>query len=108
MNSIEREQILERFRAHAARFERVARSKRPDGPDTAIAKPPAKAAGKPSLRELEVLQLVADGLTNDEIAARLIVSLETVKTHVRNTLAKLKANSRAHAVGIGLRAGLLR
>lgn len=58
-------------------------------------------------RELEVLQLVADGLENREIAARLFLSVETVKTHVRHVFAALNARSRAHAVAIGFRTGLL-
>ena len=58
-------------------------------------------------RELEVLQLVADGLENREIAARLYLSVETVKTHIRHVFSALGARSRAHAVAIGFRTGLL-
>jgi DNA-binding CsgD family transcriptional regulator len=58
-------------------------------------------------RELEVLALLADGLSNPEIARRLFVSLETVKHHVRAILAKLGARTRAHAVAEGYRRGLL-
>ena len=59
-------------------------------------------------RELEVLQLVADGLENREIAARLFLSVETIKTHVRHVFEALNARSRAHAVAIAFRTGLLR
>jgi DNA-binding NarL/FixJ family response regulator len=59
-------------------------------------------------RELEVLELIAGGLSNKEIAIRLCLSTETVKSHVRVLLPKLGANSRAHAVAIALRQGLLR
>ena len=59
-------------------------------------------------RELEVLQLIADGLSNKEIAIRLCLSTETVKSHVGALLSKLDTNSRAHAVAIALRQGLLR
>jgi len=59
-------------------------------------------------RELEVLQLIADGLSNKEIAIRLCLSAETVKSHVCALFSKLGANSRAHAVAIALRQGLLR
>jgi LuxR family maltose regulon positive regulatory protein len=57
-----------------------------------------------SERELEVLQLVADGLTNREIAARLFLSLNTVKVHNRNIYGKLGVNNRIQAVA---RAGAL-
>ena len=59
-------------------------------------------------RELEVLELVAAGLENREIAARLYLSVETVKTHIRHVFGALGARSRAHAVAIGFRTGLLR
>jgi two-component system, NarL family, response regulator len=59
-------------------------------------------------REIEILELIADGLSNKQIAIRLCVSTETVKSHVRSVLSKLDTNSRAHAVAIALRQGLLR
>jgi DNA-binding NarL/FixJ family response regulator len=61
-----------------------------------------------SPREREVLELLAEGLSNRQISDRLVVSLETIKTHVRNILAKLGAESRAQAVATGLRDGLIR
>jgi NarL family two-component system response regulator YdfI len=57
---------------------------------------------------MEVLQLIADGLTTKRIAARLCLSVETVKSHLGVIYAKLGANSRAQAVAIGFRQGLLR
>ena len=51
-----------------------------------------------SERELEVLQLIADGLTNPEIATRLFLSLNTVKVHTRNIYGKLDAHNRTRAV----------
>jgi DNA-binding CsgD family transcriptional regulator len=62
---------------------------------------------KPSLtdREREVLGLVAGGLTGGEIAQQLVVSPETIKSHVQNAMTKLGAHTRAHAVAISLRDG---
>jgi LuxR family maltose regulon positive regulatory protein len=50
-----------------------------------------------SEREIEVLQLIAEGLTNPEIAARLYLSLNTVKVHTRNIYGKLGVNNRTQA-----------
>ena len=58
-------------------------------------------------REIEVLKLVAQGLGNKEIAARLSLSENTVKTHVRHILSKLNARSRAEAAAYAVRAGLV-
>ena len=58
-------------------------------------------------REREILELVAEGANNRVIAARLAISRHTVKFHVASILAKLGAGSRAEAVALALRAGLL-
>jgi DNA-binding NarL/FixJ family response regulator len=58
-----------------------------------------------SPREREVLDLLAQGLTGERIAARLFLSPETVRTHVRNAMEKLEANTRVHAIAIALRQG---
>ncbi|MFG2748733.1 response regulator [Streptomyces xanthophaeus] len=58
-------------------------------------------------REEEVLQLMATGLSNPDIAQSLVVSLETVKTHVGNVLTKLGAQNRTHAVVIAYESGLV-
>jgi DNA-binding NarL/FixJ family response regulator len=58
-------------------------------------------------REIEVLRLIAGGNANKEIAARLSLTEETVKGHVKNILAKLDANDRTHAVTIGLKRGII-
>ena len=58
-------------------------------------------------REREVIQLMAQGLPNKNIAARLSISLHTVKFHVASILAKLNANSRTEAVTQGARRGLV-
>jgi DNA-binding NarL/FixJ family response regulator len=58
-------------------------------------------------REVDVLRWVAGGNANKEIAAQLSLTEETVKTHIRNILAKLGANDRTHAVSIGLKRGII-
>ena len=58
-------------------------------------------------RELEVLQLIAEGLTNQEIANRLFLALNTVKAHTRNIYSKLGVNSRIQAVARARDLGLL-
>lgn len=58
-------------------------------------------------REAETLRLVATGLSNAEIAGRLFVSLETVKTHVGNVLAKLSARDRTQAVIAAYESGFI-
>lgn len=72
--------------------------------------PAASPGSAPALseRELQVLQLVADGLSNPEIAGRLHIGEATVKTHLGKVFAKLEVNSRVRAVTRGLDLGLLR
>jgi DNA-binding NarL/FixJ family response regulator len=58
-------------------------------------------------REIEVLRLVGGGNANKEIAARLSLTEDTVKGHVKHILAKLGANDRTHALTIALKRGIL-
>jgi DNA-binding NarL/FixJ family response regulator len=60
-----------------------------------------------SSREIAVLQLIAAGNANKEIAGQLSIAEETVKSHVTSILAKLGANDRTHAVTIALKRGIL-
>jgi DNA-binding NarL/FixJ family response regulator len=73
------------------------------------APPGAPPAGFEELtpRELEVLTLVARGLSNGEIADELVISRATVKTHVKRILSKLRARDRVHAVLLAYEAGLV-
>lgn len=71
----------------------------PSGPTTV---PPADLTP----RETEVLALIADGLTNRDIAARLFVSESTVKTHINNLFAKAQLRDRAHAVRYAFDTGI--
>jgi PAS domain S-box-containing protein len=65
----------------------------------------APEGGELTPREREVLRMVAMGMTGQDIAAALVVSPETVSTHVRNIREKLGARSRAHALALALRRG---
>src|SRR5688572_25731490 len=56
-------------------------------------------------REREIMQLLAEGMTGEEIADRLVLSAETIKTHVRNAMVKLEARNRVHAIALALRGG---
>ena len=69
----------------------------------------AENMGEESLtdRELQVLQLIREGNRNKQIADRLSIAEATVNFHIKNLVAKLGANDRAHAVSIAIRRGLL-
>jgi DNA-binding NarL/FixJ family response regulator len=60
-----------------------------------------------SAREMEVLNVVAEGQSNKGIARALGIAEETVKTHMGNVLSKLKAHDRTHAVLIGMKRGMI-
>ena len=110
VDAAERKEILNRYRDHSRRFEAAAarRSTSRHGSVIPFAPQVTREVGQdPTAREIEVLQLVADGLVNREIGQRLFLSEETVKSHVRHLLAKLQARSRAHAVAVGFRRGLI-
>jgi DNA-binding NarL/FixJ family response regulator len=78
------------------------------GPSPHLGAEPATRPVQPlSPRELEILGLLAAGLGNKQVAARLGISEHTVKTHVTSILEKLDAYTRAEAVAIGARLGLI-
>ena len=108
MDAAERKEILSRYVNHSRRFDEVA-AKRGQGSAEVIpfAAPLRELEQEPTAREIEVLQLISEGLVNREIGHRLFLSEETVKSHVRHLLAKLQARSRAHAVAVGFRRGLI-
>ena len=106
----QREQVLARYLVHSDRFDADARRRSGTGREVVSTLEIAPSFEQvevleqdPTGREVEVLQLISDGLVNREIGERLFVSEETVKSHVRHLLAKLFARSRAHAVAVGFR-----
>ncbi|WP_205705357.1 AAA family ATPase [Kineococcus indalonis] len=82
----------------AAALEDLARRVRAD---------PAAPAGPLTAREAQVLELLAEGLTNRQVGQRLFLAEKTASVHVSRILAKLGASSRAEAVSIALRSGML-
>ena len=108
MDAAERKEILSRYVDHSRRFDAVAKRRGNQGAEVIpFAGPLQELEQEPTAREIEVLQLISDGLVNREIGNRLFLSEETVKSHVRHILAKLQARSRAHAVAVGYRRGLI-
>jgi LuxR family maltose regulon positive regulatory protein len=86
--------------AASSRLERSSQSTRPDQSQGGLIEPLSE-------RELEVLRLIAQGLTNREIAARLFLSLNTIKVHTRNIYGKLGVNNRTQSVARARKLGLL-
>ena len=58
-------------------------------------------------RERQILELIGEGLTNGAIAKRLFISVNTVRNHVQNILAKLDAHSKLEALSVAIRDGLI-
>jgi DNA-binding NarL/FixJ family response regulator len=109
VDAAERREILSRYVDHQRRFEAAAarRAGTRGGQVIPFQAPLQELEQEPTNREIEVLQLISEGLVNREIGQRLFLSEETVKSHVRHLLAKLQARSRAHAVAVGFRRGLI-
>jgi two-component system, NarL family, response regulator LiaR len=74
---------------------------------TSAPSPAQKSKFALSQRELEVLQLIVDGMSNQEIADRLVLSSETIKTHIRHIMEKLTVSDRTQAAVKALREGLI-
>jgi two-component system response regulator DegU len=72
---------------------------------SSLGKPLETVIAPLSLRETQILNYIAEGNTNKEIASKLEISEQTVKSHVSAILRKLNANDRAHAVALAMRQG---
>jgi DNA-binding NarL/FixJ family response regulator len=108
VDAAERKKILSRYIDHSRRFDAAAARRAGSNAEIIpFSAPLRELEQEPTQREIEVLQLISEGLVNREIGKRLFLSEETVKSHVRHLLAKLQARSRAHAVAVGFRRGLL-
>jgi LuxR family maltose regulon positive regulatory protein len=81
--------------------------RRMTAPSSVVGRPSSALVEPLSERELEVLQLIAEGLTNREIAARLFLALNTIKSHTRNIYGKLGVSSRTQAVARAKTLGIL-
>jgi DNA-binding NarL/FixJ family response regulator len=73
----------------------------------ALAAPTAEKAPTLTQREREVLRLLADGHSNEEVGKRLFIAPDTVRTHVRKAMRKLEADTRTQAVATALRQSLI-
>ena len=95
-----RKELLETIRAVHAGRKRIP-------PEVARQVADHAADSKLTSREINVLQLIAEGNANKLVADRLSISEDTVKSHVRSILSKLGANDRTHAVTIALKRGII-
>jgi DNA-binding NarL/FixJ family response regulator len=79
-------------------------ARKPGGAAKAV-RSPSRLLEQLTIREMETLRLLARGLSNAEVAAELVVSEHTVKTHVSNVLSKLQLRDRVHAVVFAYESG---
>jgi DNA-binding NarL/FixJ family response regulator len=100
LKGLVRKDLLETIRAVYSGQKRV-------NPEVAAQMAHHTADDSLSDREVEVLRLIAMGNSNKRIGARLLITEETVKGHVRSILAKLGAQDRTHAVTLGLTRGII-
>ena len=100
LKNLLRKELLETIRAVHAGQKRIP-------PEVAAQLAEHADADELTSREIEVLRLIASGNANKAIGARLSISEETVKGHVKSILSKLDANDRTHAVTIGLKRGII-
>jgi NarL family two-component system response regulator LiaR len=105
MKNVSADQLADAVRnAHAGRSTLA-----PEAADALVRSVSAPQQGSDSLtaREQQVLKLMADGLTNADIAERLVIGVATVKTHVSSIMSKLGVSTRTEATAIAIRRGLV-
>jgi DNA-binding NarL/FixJ family response regulator len=108
VNAERRQRILDRYQLHSRQMEQAAY--RHHHGETASEEATSRQRWADldlTKRELEVLQLIANGHATQEIARQLFIAEETVKSHVRNLLARMQARSRSQAVAMALRRRLI-
>jgi two-component system, NarL family, response regulator LiaR len=105
MKNVSADQLADAVRAAAAGRSTLA----PEAADVLVrsVSTPRPQADALTAREQEVLKLMADGLTNADIADRLVIGVATVKTHVSSIIAKLGVSSRTEATALAIRRGLV-
>jgi two-component system, NarL family, response regulator LiaR len=105
MKNVSADQLAEAVRAAAAGRSTLA----PEAADALVRSvaTPRPNADSLTAREQEVLKLMADGLTNADIAERLVIGVATVKTHVSSIIAKLGVSTRTEATAMAIRRGLV-
>jgi DNA-binding NarL/FixJ family response regulator len=113
LKDVERERLVEAIHTVAAGESLFAPTVVRRLVDHYVARPPAALSPPPALgelseREREVLELIGRGRSNTEIADELVISLATVKTHVRHLLQKLGLRDRVQAVVFAYEAGVVR
>src|SRR5260221_5225514 len=107
MDAAERKATLPRYMDPPRRFDQAAAKRTGSAEILPFQAPLKELEQEPTAREIEVLQVISEGLVNREIGRMLFLSEETVKSHVRHLLAKLQAPPRAHALAVGFRRGRL-
>jgi NarL family two-component system response regulator LiaR len=105
MKNVSADQLADSVRAAAAGRSTLA----PEAADVLMRSvtAPRPQADALTAREQEVLKLMADGLTNADIADRLVIGVATVKTHVSSIIAKLGVSTRTEATALAIRRGLV-
>jgi LuxR family transcriptional regulator, maltose regulon positive regulatory protein len=107
MNEAQRSKVMENYAGHLARFDAAARRARIGSTVVPVITPLPQIEGELTRRELDVLQLIADGLTDRAISERLFIAADTVKSHVASMRGRLQAANRGQAVAVGFRRGLI-